>query len=146
MCPDSCEPICFKLSTMLDMTRVKSILGVWMTVTFTQSHRVTGKLELVQLFCCKVSRSSPYVCDGSSCMGDHFTEDLQVWRECIVWVLAVLVISISWTRINVHRVFVAQYQCARMWDLELRVYAICFVWKLSLCWHRAAQSGFWIGN
>ena len=55
MCQDTCELFCFKLDMMLDRTRLYSLILVCMTLMFTQGHRVIGKLELVQLFCCKVT-------------------------------------------------------------------------------------------
>ena len=53
LCLDTCELICFKLGVMLDMTRLDSLIPVWMTLMFTQGHRIMGKLELWQSFCCK---------------------------------------------------------------------------------------------
>ena len=44
--PDIYEWICFKLGVMLDKTNVYSNIPVWMTLTFTQGHRLTGKVEL----------------------------------------------------------------------------------------------------
>ena len=32
---DTCEPICFKFSLVLDMTKLYSMISVWMTMTFT---------------------------------------------------------------------------------------------------------------
>ena len=54
MCQDTSEPICFKLDLMLDTIKLFSLIPVSMTLMFTQGHRVAGKLELVQSFCCKV--------------------------------------------------------------------------------------------
>ena len=39
--------------------RFSSMSPVWMTLTLTQGHRVTRRLELVLIFCCKVALSSP---------------------------------------------------------------------------------------
>ena len=49
LCRDTCELICFKPYTMLDLytTKLYGLVPVWMTMMFTQGHRVTGKLELV---------------------------------------------------------------------------------------------------
>ena len=58
LCQDICEPICFELGRMLNMTKLYSLIAVWMPLMFAQSHRVTGDLELVQSFCCKVPWSS----------------------------------------------------------------------------------------
>ena len=55
LCQDTCEAICFKLDIMLNVTTLYSVIPVWMTLMFTQCHRVVGKLELVQSLCCKVS-------------------------------------------------------------------------------------------
>ena len=49
MCQDTCEPICFKLGIMLDTTKLYS----WNDLDV--HSRVTGKIELVQSFCCKVA-------------------------------------------------------------------------------------------
>ena len=46
---------------------------------FTQGHGVTGKLELVQSFCCKVARHNPNVCDGLLCKEDDCEKVLSVW-------------------------------------------------------------------
>ena len=54
MLRDACERICFKLGMMLNTSKLYSLSPVWMTLVFTQGHRITGKLELVQWFCCKV--------------------------------------------------------------------------------------------
>ena len=55
---DTCEPMFFKFGTMLGMTKVYSFIPVWTTLMFTQGHRVMGKLELVQSFCCKIAWSN----------------------------------------------------------------------------------------
>ena len=52
---------CFKFGMMLSTTNLYSLIPVWMTLMFTQGHRVTGKLELVQSFCWKVTWSSSNV-------------------------------------------------------------------------------------
>ena len=46
--PDAREPLCFKLGMMLDMNRLYSMIPIWITLTSSQSHRVIGKLELLQ--------------------------------------------------------------------------------------------------
>ena len=66
MCPDTCEPICFKLGMMLNTTKRYSLIPVWMASIFTQDHSVMRKLELVQSWCSKVAWSN----DGSSCKED----------------------------------------------------------------------------
>ena len=58
LCWDTREPICFKLRMMLNMTKLYSLSPVWMTLMFTQDHRVTGKLELVPSFCCEIAWSN----------------------------------------------------------------------------------------
>ena len=40
---------------MINMSKLHFLITVSMTVAFTQGHRVTRKLELVQSFCCKVA-------------------------------------------------------------------------------------------
>ena len=35
-----CEPICFKLGKMIDMTTLYSFIPVWITLIFTEDHRV----------------------------------------------------------------------------------------------------------
>ena len=64
MCQDTCEPICFKLGIMLNTTKHYSLIPVLMTLMFTQGHRITGKLELVQSFCCKSCMKLLSVHDG----------------------------------------------------------------------------------
>ena len=46
MCQDPCEPFCFRSGMMLYTTTLCSLISVWLTLMFTQGHRVTGKLEL----------------------------------------------------------------------------------------------------
>ena len=61
MCPDTCDQVYFKLGTMLHTTKFYGLIPVWMTLRFTQGHRITWKLELAQSFCCKVAWSNPNV-------------------------------------------------------------------------------------
>ena len=76
MCEDTYEWICFKLVVMLNSTKLYSLIPVWMTMIFTQGHRVMGKLEHVQSFCCKVAWSNSSVRGGSLCKGDDCKEVL----------------------------------------------------------------------
>ena len=41
---DTNQPCCFKLGMMLNMTKLYTLTPVWMTLTFTQGHRIMGKL------------------------------------------------------------------------------------------------------
>ena len=65
MCQDAWKSICFKLSMMLNTTTLYSMISVWMTLIFIHGHRVTGKLELVQSFCCKVKWAELSFCMGT---------------------------------------------------------------------------------
>ena len=76
MCQDTCERICFKLGMMLNTTKLYTLIPVSITLVFTQGHRVTGKLELVQSFCFKLARSNSNVHDGWLCKGDGCEEIL----------------------------------------------------------------------
>ena len=76
MCQDTSEPTCFKLGMMLDTPKLNSLIPVWMTLMFTQGHRVTGKLELAQSICRKVALSNSNVHDGWLCRGDDCEEVL----------------------------------------------------------------------
>ena len=58
LCQDTCEPIHFKLGMMLKTTKLNSLIPVWMSFMFTEGHWVTGKLELVQSFCCKLQEAT----------------------------------------------------------------------------------------
>ena len=91
MCQDTFEPICFKLRMMLNMTKLYSLMPEWLTLMFTQGHRVTGNVERVLSFCCKVAWSNPNVCDGWLCKSYDCEEVLQVWRIWIVWAFAPLI-------------------------------------------------------
>ena len=69
LCWDICEPICFKLGMVLYMTKLYTLIPVWMTLMFTQGHRKAG---IVQSVCCKVAWSNSNVHDywlwkGSDC-------------------------------------------------------------------------------
>ena len=55
LCQDTCGSICFKLGMMLDMTKLYSLIPVWLTLILVKGHRVMGKLELVKSFCCTVA-------------------------------------------------------------------------------------------
>ena len=48
------EVIGFKLNVMVEITKLYCLISDGMTLTFTQGHRVTGKLELMKYFCCEV--------------------------------------------------------------------------------------------
>ena len=61
---------------VLDMTALYSLIPVWMTLMFTQGHRVTKKLELVLSFCCKVEQSNSNIHDGWLCKEDDCEEAL----------------------------------------------------------------------
>ena len=64
------------LFSLLNTAKVYSLISVWMTLMFTQGHWATGKLELVQAFCCKVAWSSSNVGDGWLCKGNGSEEVL----------------------------------------------------------------------
>ena len=64
LCRDTC-----KLGMMLSTNKFYSLM-------YTQGHRVTGKLEFVQSFCCKVAWSNSNVCDGWSSKGKDYEEVL----------------------------------------------------------------------
>ena len=49
---------CFQFG-MPDTAKLYSLIPLLMTLTFTRCHRFTGKLELLQLFCCKKALSNP---------------------------------------------------------------------------------------
>ena len=39
----------------LHVTNLYTLIPVWMTLIFTQGHRITGRLELMQSFCWKAA-------------------------------------------------------------------------------------------
>ena len=43
-CQETYGPICLKLGMLLDTTKLCTLIPVWMTLVFTQGHRVTGNL------------------------------------------------------------------------------------------------------
>ena len=51
-------------------------------LTFTQDLRIARKLELVQLFWCKVGWSGPIFCDDWWCNADDWKEVWWVWIVC----------------------------------------------------------------
>ena len=75
---------------MLDMAVLYNSIPVLLTLMFTQSYSVMGKLELVQSFCYKVEWSNSNVYDGLLCKGDDCAE---VWygeyglSECLPFLL-----------------------------------------------------------
>ena len=66
LCQHTCQSICFKLGMMLN-TMKWTVIPDWMTLNFTQGHGITGRQELVQSFCCKVTQSNSNVHDGWLC-------------------------------------------------------------------------------
>ena len=70
-----------------------SLIAVWMTMMFTQGHRVMGQLELLQSFYCKVAGSSWNVRDGwwKGDAGEEFLYSCQLW---IVWAFTLFVVSL----------------------------------------------------
>ena len=76
LCCDTWELTCFKLSMMLDMTKLYNLIPVCVILMFTEGHRVTWKLKLVQSFCCKVAWSNSNVHDSWLCKGDDCEEVL----------------------------------------------------------------------
>ena len=85
MCQNTWEPICFKLGMMLNTTKLYSWNPIWMSLMFTQGHRVTGNMELVQSFCCEVAWRYSNVRDGWLCKEGDCEEVLKVWRVWVVW-------------------------------------------------------------
>ena len=76
LCQDTYEPIHFKLGMLLDMTKLYSLISVWMTMMFTQGHKVMGKLELVQSFFEKLHEATVHygwLHKGNDC------EEVPVW-------------------------------------------------------------------
>ena len=47
MCPDTCEPICLKLSMMLDTSELCTLIPAWMTSMLTVIKQL---LEATQMF------------------------------------------------------------------------------------------------
>ena len=76
VCRDACEPICFKLDVMLGMTKLYNLIPVWMTLVFTQGHRIMGKLEFELPLFRKVALSNSSVHEGWLCKGDDCEEVL----------------------------------------------------------------------
>ena len=76
LCRDTCEVICLKLNMMLNMTKLYSLISVWMTLMFTLGHSLVGKVGRVQSFCCKVAGRNSNFCDGCFCKGDDCEEVL----------------------------------------------------------------------
>ena len=67
---DTYEPISFKLGMNPENIKLSRLIPAWMILNFTQGHRVTGRLRLVQTLCCWVEWSSPNFCSGWFCKGD----------------------------------------------------------------------------
>ena len=126
---DTCDPICFKLGMMLHTTKLYCLIPVWMTLMFSQGHRIIGKLELVQSFCYKVAWSNWNVCDGWLCKEDECEEILLVWQIWIIWKYALLFIDLSMPEYV--------YNYCMMWQDVLKagsnhVYRLTF-WSFQVC-------------
>ena len=76
MCQYTCDQICFKFGMVLNNTKLNSFIPVWMTLMLTDGRGVTGKLELLQSFCCKTAWSYSNVRDGWLRKGDDCEEVL----------------------------------------------------------------------
>ena len=73
------------------MRKTSKDWNFWVTLTFTQGHRIIEKLELVQNFTVFWSSSrQSNVCDCLLCNGVDFKEILQVWWIWISWTFALL--------------------------------------------------------
>ena len=48
----------FQTCMRLDTCKLYSLIPVRMTLMFSQGHRVTGKVELVQSFCCELHEAT----------------------------------------------------------------------------------------
>ena len=100
MCEDTWEAICFKVGMMLNTTKHYSLIPVGMILMFFQSHRVTGKLELVQWFCRAVARNDSNVCDSWLCKEDDCEEVLWVWWygsfEHLIFLLKTVTVVCRW--------------------------------------------------
>ena len=69
------------------MTKLFSLIPVWMTLMFTQGHRVMGNLEFVQSFC---SVSQP--CQGEVCVSQSVNHVKREWT-CHLNVCGCLVVQ-----------------------------------------------------
>ena len=79
-CLDAFTPISLKFGMMTNAANFFRFMYIWMTMAFTQEHRVIRKLEHVKLFCCKVAWSIPNFCDG------WFVTEITAKKSCvIVW-------------------------------------------------------------
>ena len=54
LCLDAYEPVSFRLGMMVESTKPSSLIPVLVILTFSQSHRFTKMLKLLQLFCCRM--------------------------------------------------------------------------------------------
>ena len=79
MCQHTYEPICFKLGMMLNTTKLQfdSSLNDFDVHPRSQG---SGKIELVQSFCCKVAWSNSNAHDGWLCKEDDGEEVLKAWQ------------------------------------------------------------------
>ena len=80
------KPICSKVGKMLDIVKLFSNIPVWMTLTVTEDHRVTGKLELVPSVCCKMAWSNRNISSVWLHQADDFRKDMYLSQIWIVWV------------------------------------------------------------
>ena len=109
---------------VVHITKLCGLIPVWMTLIFTEGRMITGKLEQVQLFCCKVAWSSSVVRDGSLNKGEDW-EVLWVWRMWIIWAFAPLAFLLFWL------LFFCLFVCCCFGVV------LCFLYR---CWH--SQIGF----
>ena len=83
---------CWDFGMVIDMTKLYNLIPEWMTLTFTQGHRVLRNVELVQSFCGKVLWSLQRLI---------FWGCLQRNPVCPVWIASAFALCIVyWCLIN----------------------------------------------
>ena len=109
-----------------NMTKPYNLISVWMTLMFTQGHRVTGMVEFVQSLCCKAAWSKSNVCDCWLCKEDDHGEDVWVWRIWMIWALILFFLQTSQL---ILMKFSMVPQSVVLLKLMINIFCIIFVWS-----------------
>ena len=81
---DADEPFSLQPVVVIDISKVCSLIPVWLTLTFFPGHSVWRNLELMQSFCCKLAWSSAFFYNSWICKGDDCKGALESGWICII--------------------------------------------------------------
>ena len=112
--------------------KVYCMIPVWMTFTFSQGHRITVKLEVVQSLCCKATWSIPNVCCSLLCKGESLagilnTDLLSICSSCFRFTIVCLIFKVGTVLYRLLPLFLLSCHCYGISENQNRL--------LYLLWH-----------